>query len=135
MKKRVKRLFCVLFVLMFALHSFAAASAAGVNAPEPAPKAVTFTNIASYSCSCYISGLKIYMNASLTAKSSMSLSITIELQKLKSGDYGTIETWSDSKTAVSMSLDPDRLINLLSTYRIKVTFNAGGESVTSYAYP
>ena len=65
----------------------------------------------------------------------MSLSITIELQKLKSGSYETIETWSDSNTGVSMNLDADRLINLLATYRIKATFNAGGESVTDYAYP
>ena len=64
----------------------------------------------------------------------MSLSITMELQKLIDGDYSTIKTWSDSKTGVTMGLSESKLINVFSTYRIKVTFNAGGETVTSYDY-
>ncbi|MBQ6171071.1 MAG: hypothetical protein IJK34_00385 [Clostridia bacterium] len=135
MNRKLKVLMSLLIVFLFAFQLCAVAFAQGNDADTQKPDPIRYTNIDSYNYDCYISGLKIYANASLTAKRSMYLSITIELQKLKSGDYEPIESWSDSKTGITMSLNADRLINLLATYRIKVTFNAGGETVTAYAYP
>ncbi len=65
----------------------------------------------------------------------MSLSIKMELQKLKSGEYKTVETWNSSKTGYSIGMEESRLINIFATYRLKVTFTAGSETVVSYAYP
>lgn len=59
----------------------------------------------------------------------------MELQKIKSGTYTTIETWNYSKTGTVISADESRLINILCTYRLKVTFTAGTETIVSYAYP
>ena len=94
-----------------------------------------YTNISTISYSLTISGINSTSKASLQAKSSMSISIKMELQKLKSGSYSTIKTWTASKTGLALSMEETRLINVLSTYRLKVTFTAGSETVVSYAYP
>jgi len=59
----------------------------------------------------------------------------MELQKKKSGTYTTIETWNSSRTGSVLTMSEDRLINVLSEYRLKVTFSAGTETVVAYAYP
>ena len=92
-------------------------------------------NITSNTCSLEISGINSYSTAKMTVGKSMSLSIKMELQKVKSGVYTTIETWSSSKTGTSLSMEETRLINMLATYRLKVTFTAGSEKIVLYAYP
>lgn len=134
MKRKLKIALSLLFVLLFALQGLVAVFAAESKTMVEKPVIERFTNIKSYSCNCYISGLTIYASATLTPKSSMYLHIKMELQKYSSGDYNTIETWTDSKTGTFLSMDKSKLINVFSTYRIKVTFTAGGESTTSYAY-
>ena len=91
--------------------------------------------IASKSCSLTISGLNATMKASLRSQVSASLKITMELQKLKSDVYKTIETYTDTGSGYSLSMEETRLINAFATYRLKVTFTAGSETVVSYAYP
>ena len=59
----------------------------------------------------------------------------MELQKVKSGTYTTIETWSTSETGTTITITETRLINVLATYRLKVTFTAGSETIVRYAYP
>ena len=59
----------------------------------------------------------------------------MELQKKKSGVYETIETWSTSRTGMSLGMDEKRNINILCDYRLKATFTAGSETVISYDYP
>lgn len=93
------------------------------------------TNILSSSCSFTLSGINSTSSAKLTARTSMALNIKMELQKLKSGSYTTIETWTVSKTGTSLLMEETRLINVLSTYRLKVTFTAGSETLIRYAYP
>lgn len=93
------------------------------------------SNVSSNSCQLSISGINSTSTAEMTAAKSMSLSIKMELQKLKSGSYSTIETWTSSKTGVSLSMSETRLINVLATYRLKVTFKAGSETLVRYAYP
>lgn len=130
--RKLKVILCLLFCVVFGVQMIAVAFAEGSD--DTAPEAMRYVNIKNCSCSCYISGLTLYANATLTAKSSMSLSITCELQKLKSGDYETIKTWTASTTGTRLDWDDSRLINLLATYRIKVTFTAGSESTTLYDY-
>ena len=74
-------------------------------------------------------------SVSMSAKYSTSLSIKIELQKEKSSGYETIETWTKSGTGYMLSLEEDRLINILADYRIKVTCTADGETHIKYDYP
>ncbi len=94
-----------------------------------------YVNVKSTSASISITGLTCICRANLKAYSSMSLSITMSLQKYSSGAYTNVKTWSSSKTGTSMSLEETRVINPLYDYRLKVTFKAGSETVTVYKYP
>ena len=134
MNRKLKTTLSLLFVLLFAFQGLVAVFAAESETPVEEPVIVRLTNIKSYSCNCYISGLTLHASASLKSKSSMYLQITMELQKLSDGSYNTIETWMDSKTGVSLDMSESKLINIFSSYRIKVTFTAGGESITAYDY-
>lgn len=93
------------------------------------------SSISNNKCSLTISGINSTSIATMSASKSMSLSIKMELQKVKSGVYTTIETWSSSKTGTSLAMEETRLINVLATYRLKVTFTAGSETIVRYAYP
>ena len=94
-----------------------------------------FSTISAVATSFTISGLTSTSSVSLSAKYSTSLYIKIELQKEKSTGYETIETWTKSGTGLVLALEEDRLINIFSDYRIKVTCTAGGETYTKYDYP
>ncbi len=91
--------------------------------------------ISSNTSGLHISGITANCMGALSAKYSTNLSITLELQKLNSGTYSTIKTWTTSKTGTSLELEGSRLINVLSTYRLKTTFTAGNETVVVYSYP
>ncbi len=94
-----------------------------------------FSTISAISTSFTISGLNSTSTVSLSAKYSTSLYIKIELQKEKSTGYETIETWTKSGTGTMLALEENRLINIFSDYRIKVTCTAGSETYTVYDYP
>ena len=94
-----------------------------------------FTQIATTSCSLSISGITSTSYAKVTSISNNNLHIRLELQKLKSGSYSKIQTWNTSGSGTTLSISKTRLINVLSTYRLKATFTAGSETVTAYAYP
>ena len=135
MKKNSKIIVSVLLVVI-TLFQFAAISfAADEEPPAEDPIIERYVNISDCGCSCYISGITLYGAAFVQTGRSMYLSVVIEVQKLKSGTYQTIATWSDSKTGTYLGVSDDRLINIFATYRIKVTYTAGSESVTGYAYP
>lgn len=82
-----------------------------------------------------IRGITATCSAELKSNSSLRLTIKMELQKKKSGVYGTIKTWSAGKTGTALSVSEKRAINLLSDYRLKTTFTAGSENKVAYAYP
>ena len=124
MKKTLSIILCI--IILISCCEMIASSVSGGE---------KYTNIVVASCSLTISGINSTSKAMLQAKSSMSISIKMELQKLKSGSYSTIKTWSASKTGSVLSMEETRLINVLATYRLKVTFTAGSETVVSYAYP
>lgn len=135
MTGKTKKVLCALMaVLMICLGSIAVfAQTTDKRNDEVIPQ--RYANISKNECWINISGIKATMYASVVAKSSMSLKIVMELQKVKSGQYTTIETYTDSKTGTFLQLEETRLMNALATYRLKVTFTAGSESVVSYAYP
>ncbi len=94
-----------------------------------------FTTISAVATSFTISGINSTSSVSLSSQYSTSLYIKIELQKEKSTGYETIETWTKSGTGTYLNLEEDRLINIFSDYRIKVTCTAGSETYTKYDYP
>lgn len=132
MNRKLKAVLCLLLCAVCCVQMLVVVFASGSD--ETAPEETRYVNIDSCTCACYISGLTLYASADMHAKRSMSLSITCELQKLKSGDYETIKTWTASTTGTWLDWDDSRLINLFATYRIKVTYTAGAESVTLYDY-
>lgn len=91
-----------------------------------------YINISSSNADIRISGIKAECNAYLKVEKSMSLKIKMELQKMKSGEYETIKTWTASNTGVHLSLSESRNINVLCDYRLKVTFTAGSETKVVY---
>ena len=132
MNRKLKAVLCLLLCALCCVQMLAVAFASGSD--ETAPEETRYTNIFSCACTCYISGLTLYASATLKTNRYMSLGITCELQKLKSGDYETIKTWTASDYAITLTWSDSRLINLFATYRIKVTFTAGGESTILYSY-
>lgn len=65
------------------------------------------------------------MAVKVTGKSSVtSVKIKMELQKLSSGSYSTIETWEQTFSGRTGTLEAEKLTNPLSTYRLKATVTA-----------
>lgn len=92
--------------------------------------------IGSHTSGLHISGITANCSAALGAMYSTNLSITMELQKLSSGSFSTIKTWSKTNpNTTSLGIAETKLINLLSTYRLKTTFTAGNETVVVYSNP
>ena len=134
MIKTIKKSVSILLILTMLFSSFAIMSSAAVVEDDYGVMPC-FTTIGSVSTSFTISGLNSTSSVVLVSKVSTSLSIKIELQKEKSSGYETIETWTKSGTGTVLSLEEDRLINIFSDYRIKVTCKAGSETHTTYDYP
>lgn len=93
-----------------------------------------YVNIADRSVKLSISGIKASCSATIQSNKSVYLKITMELQKEKSSGYETVKTWTSSKTGTYLSMSESRNINILSNYRLKVTFTAGSETETVYKY-
>ena len=134
MVKTMKKAISIILILTMLFSTFAITSSA-IEVEEDNVVMPRFTTISSVATSFTISGLNSTSSVLLTAKTSTSLYIKIELQKEKSSGYETIETWTKSGTGVSLLLEETRLINVFSNYRIKVTCTAGGETHTKYDYP
>lgn len=65
-----------------------------------------------------------------------SVKIKMELQKLTSGSYSTIETWEQTFSGKYGSMEKTKATNPFSTYRLKATFTAycGSASETIVCY-
>ncbi len=87
----------------------------------------TYSNISK-------SGVTVTCSASLTAQYSTSLKIVMVLQKSSSGSWTDVKTWTKTGTGTKLSIEESKIINIFSTYRLKTTFTAGSESVTTYSY-
>lgn len=130
LKSKPIKLFLCLFMMFSLLAPCAAVSAA--DAEEITPMAAV---IDSYSCGITISGVTAKCNAWLQSSYNATLRITMELQKKNSSGYENVKTWTSSTYGRVHSMSESRAINLLSDYRLKVTFTAGNESRVAYAYP
>lgn len=127
-KKMLKFVSLILVVLTIVLCTLFSTSAG--NNIQP-----LYNNTASTSVSLSISGINSTSCAQISTSRSMQINITMELQKLKSGSYETIKTWTASRTGTILAIEKTRLINALATYRLKVTFDAGADHIVKYAYP
>ena len=122
----------IMSVLCMGFSSFAN-SHESANEDEPIYR---YQVIGSHNSGLHINGITAICDAGLGAKYSTNLSITMELQKLSSGSYSTIKTWSKTNpNTTSLEIVESRLINVLSTYRLKTTFTAGNETVVVYSNP
>ncbi len=79
------------------------------------------------------------VKADIQGKTSVtSVKIKMELQKLSGGDYSTVETWEQTFSGRSGSMEESKLTSSLSTYRLKATVTAysgsNSESKEFYAY-
>ena len=135
MKKQVKKGLAVSLAVILSLLIWMPVFAEEVTYPEDEIETENYTTINRVSCTLDISGITAVMSAALTSQTSTSLCIKMELQKLKSGTYSTIETYTKTGTGRYLDYSASRLINALSTYRLKTTFTAGSETVVAYAYP
>ena len=91
--------------------------------------------ISTVATSFTISGISSTSSVLLTSQFTVNLFIQIELQKLESTGYETIEKWSAFGDGLELGLEKTRLINIFEDYRIKVTCVAGNEQHVTYAYP
>lgn len=121
---------CLLLALL--MLSGGAAAYAADDPPAITPFYASTLKTTSY---FKISGIKSTSQATLQSQKSMKLTIKMELQKLKSGAYETIKTWTGSKTGTYFSMTESRNINIFCDYRLKVTFTAGNETEVVYRYP
>ena len=135
MKKNILKVVSLVLVIMTVLLTCACAFATNVDSPADEIEPDRYAVIGSTSLSFYISGVTAHCGASLSAKKSTSLQVVMTLQKKNSsGTYSNVKTWSASKTGINLALSESRVINPLSTYRLKGTFTAGGETATFYKY-
>lgn len=135
MKKNILKVISLVLVVMTVLLTCACAFATNTDTPVDEIEPTRYANIGAASVSFYISGVTAHCGATLTAQRSMSLQIVMTLQKkTSSGTYTNVKTWSATKTGTNLALSQSRVINVLSDYRLKGTFTAGGETTTIYKY-
>lgn len=135
LKKFSKKFYLIFLSFMMLLSCPLCVHAATIDNDNNSQIELMYTTIETNRSSISISGIKSTCTASMTAKKSTTLKIKMELQKKKSSGYETVETWTSSRTGVSLSMSESRNINILCDYRLKVTFTAGSESTVVYKYP
>lgn len=133
MKKYSFKILSVIMALLMAL-SIGTVAFAETDDSSDDEIANRYNTILSTGVGFEISGLTAECSAILTAQYSTSLKIKMELQKQSSGSYSTVKTWTKSATGVSTTVAGSKIINPFSTYRLKVTFTAGSETITRYKY-
>ena len=90
--------------------------------------------IGTNSASLTINGITATCYARLTAQYSTSLYIKMELQKYNGNAYSTIKTWTKSDSGTGTAISKSKTINPSNSYRLKVTFTAGSETIVVYKY-
>lgn len=124
---------CAFLALLFMCSAvtMAPATAKAEELPEIMP---CYTTIDTYSRSIVISGITAHCSAMLTAETSTSLKIVMQLQKKSGSTYSTVKTWTKTGTGTSLSNSQSKTINLLNDYRLRVAFTAGEETVVVFSY-
>lgn len=121
---------CLLLTLLL-LGSGTLTAKAAINEPRITPY---YANTFSAQARLELSGIQAECQATVKANKPMWLYIQMELQKEKSGIYTTVKTWTNSTSGTILTMTEVRAINILSDYRLKVTFTAGSETKVIYQY-
>ncbi|MBR0540953.1 MAG: hypothetical protein IJK26_01965 [Clostridia bacterium] len=129
-----KRIILVLLIVTILALSVVCCFAEDIETPENEVDIEEFVVINTCDSDLSISGITATCTATLHSKYSTNLSIVMVLQKSTSNGYTDVKSWSKSGTGTNISISESRAINVFSTYRLKVTFTAGNESYTTYAY-
>lgn len=127
-KCNVKFTACTLLVLLLVV-----VSVLGQLSASAAPIA-KYKSIANKTATISVSGTTATCTARLAAKSSMSLSVKMVLQKKTASGWSNVKTWSASGTDTVVSLVKTQTVSSSGTYRLQVTFTAGGETITQTVY-
>lgn len=130
-----KKFFSVIITFFLLCSCCFVAKAEVLNADDAQYSTQRYSTVESSRCGIKNSGANASMYAILQTRENTSLSITMELQKSKSGIFKTIETYETTTVGRFLDINETRLINVFATYRLKVTFTAGSETVVCYAYP
>ena len=135
MKKSILKVLSVALVVLTVFLTCACAFATSADEYIDEEIPVRYTTINAATLSFTISGVTASGAATLTAKKSTSLQVVMTLQKKNSdGTWSNVKTWSKSGSGVSLVVSGSKVINVFSTYRMKGTYTAGGETTTIYRY-
>lgn len=135
MKKNILKVLALALVVMTVFLTCACAFATDTDTPVDEIEPTRYSTIGSAVLTFNISGVTANGAAGLTAQRNTSLQIVMTLQKKNSnGTWSNVKTWSKSGSGHSLNLAVSRVINVFSTYRMKGTFTAGGETTTIYRY-
>jgi hypothetical protein len=131
MKKHLIKIFSFIMAMLVVLSVSTVAFAETDNSEDTSSDS-KYSVINSTAVSLTIRGLTAECSSKITAQYSTSLHIKMELQKKSGGTYSTVRTWTKSANGVTTTLAGSKIINPLSTYRLKVTFTAGSETSIVY---
>ena len=130
----IKKSLCV-FLIITMLFSFFLISSSAETIEDEYAVMPCWSAIDGIGVSFTISGIVSTSSVVLTSQFDTTLYIKIELQKLESTGYETIETWTTFGNGTVVGLEKTRLINVFEDYRIRVTCIAANEQHITYAYP
>ncbi|MBR4767092.1 MAG: hypothetical protein IK085_10075 [Clostridia bacterium] len=136
MKRTIKSVFAIVLAVLLVISSFSVLAIAKNDCEK---SGMRLTYIQSYRGSINKGLLSTTVSAEISGKSNVTkVKIKMELQKLTSGNYSTIETWEQTFNSNEGSMSESRTTNPLSTYRLKATVTAysgsNSESQTFYEY-
>ncbi len=136
MKKQIYNVISVILAVAFVLSAF---SIIGIAENDFEENEMRLTYIDNYSGSIKKGLVSTTVKAQIVGASSVTkVKIKMELQKLSSGNYSTVETWEKTFYSDTGSMEESKVTNPLSTYRLKATVTAysgsNSESQTFYEY-
>lgn len=129
-----KRMVSLVMAVVLIILSFVIVAYAGEDGGAEQEPIIRYNVINDCYVSISKSGISVNCSAVLRAQYSTSLKIVMVLQKDTSSGWTNVKTWTATGTGKYLDLSESKVINILNTYRLKVTFTAGSESVTKYAY-
>lgn len=122
MKNVLLKNFVCLVCVAIILSAFSAYSFSVQNEKEIGEK---YTYLDSYKGTIDHGIIKTTVSVKVIGKTNVtSIKIKMELQKLSSGSYSTVETWEQVFSGTQAYYSEDKVTNPLSTYRIKATVTA-----------
>lgn len=135
MKVTLKRVMTIVLACFMLVLCTLPAIALDEQDNEPPITEVPYSTIGTAYASLTISGSTANCYSKLTAQKSSSLKIKMTLQKKSGSTWSNVQSWSTSKTGTSLTLSKTKTVTSGGTYRLKVTFTAGSETVSQTVYP